>query len=75
VECGEACPEVVLKARASTGEGWLLHALRVCAGERQCALWRRARGSVEAYGFRCLDQEIWRGEVGFVSLLNTERRS
>jgi hypothetical protein len=30
---------------------------------------------VEAYGFRWLDQEIWRGEVGFDSLLNSERRS
>jgi hypothetical protein len=30
---------------------------------------------VEACGFRLLDKEIWSGEVGFVSLLNTERRS
>jgi hypothetical protein len=44
-ELGEARPGVVLKARASMTEGWLLHALAVCAGERQCALWRLGMAS------------------------------
>jgi hypothetical protein len=30
---------------------------------------------VEAYGFCSLDQKIWRDEVWFVSLLNSERKS
>jgi hypothetical protein len=43
--------------------------------ERSLPLTFLCRLCVEAYGFRWLDQEIWSGEVGFVSLPNTERRS
>jgi hypothetical protein len=44
-EWGEAHLGVVLKARASMAEWWLWHALGVCAGERQCELWRLGMAS------------------------------
>jgi hypothetical protein len=43
--------------------------------ERSLPLTFLCRLCVEACRFRWLDQEIWRGEVGFVSLSSIERRS
>jgi hypothetical protein len=68
----EAAPrEVVFKHGLSTNIWNYGHGLI----ERSVPLTFLCRLCVEASGFRWLDQEIWRGEVGFVSLPNTERRS